>query len=107
MPAGDRRVAAAAVRRYAEPQSRLAKLKRDAVVAALRTGASGVLLRDRMRVTGRLGRASTAYLRGALGTDLRLSVHIGPARANRKPVLQLLAPDGETFGFAQARHRRR
>jgi hypothetical protein len=30
-----------------------------------------------------------------------VSVHIGPARANRKPVLQLLAPDGETVGFAK------
>src|SRR5687768_3189976 len=46
VPAVSRRVAAAAVRRYAEPQSRGARLKRDAVVAALRTGASGVLLRD-------------------------------------------------------------
>ena len=34
VPANDRRVAAAAVARYAEPQSRLARLKRDAVVAA-------------------------------------------------------------------------
>jgi len=36
-----------------------------------------------------------------LGTDVRLSVHIGPARANRKPVLQLLTPDGETIAFAK------
>src|SRR5918911_3004637 len=52
VPSGSRRVAAAAVRRYAEPQSRAARLKRDAVVAAVRTGASAVLLRDRVRVTG-------------------------------------------------------
>src|SRR5689334_3810285 len=52
VPSTSRKVAAAAVRRYAEPQSRSAKLKRDAVVAALRTGASGVLLRDRVKVTG-------------------------------------------------------
>ena len=46
VPNTSRKVAAAAVRRYAEPQSRGARLKRDAVVAALRTGASGVLLRE-------------------------------------------------------------
>src|SRR6185436_2140409 len=46
-----RRVAAAAVRRYAEPQSRTARLKRDAVVAALRTGMSGLLLRDRLTIS--------------------------------------------------------
>jgi len=99
VPAGDRKVAAAAVRRYAEPQSRSARLKRDAVVAALRTGASGVLLRDRIKVTGR--DSVDAHLREALGRELAVSIHIGPARANRKPVLQLISPEGETFGFGK------
>jgi hypothetical protein len=101
VPTVSRRVAAAAVRRYAEPQSRGAKLKRDAVVAALRTGASSVLLRDRVRVTGPTGDSIDGYLREALGRELALSIHIGPARANRKPVLQLIAPDGDTFGFGK------
>jgi hypothetical protein len=103
VPARDRRLAAAAVRRYAEPQSRLARLKRDAVVAALRTGMSAVLLRDRLRVAGGDGPADTVdgYLRGVLDADVHLSVHIGPARANRKPVLQLLSTDGQTVGFAK------
>ncbi|GAA3450128.1 hypothetical protein [Dactylosporangium matsuzakiense] len=100
VPADDRRVAAGAVRRYAEPQSRLARLKRDAVVAALRTGASGMLLRDRLTV--RPGADSIdAYLARHLGAGLRLSVHIGPARANRKPVLQLLDGAGRTLAFAK------
>lgn len=101
VPAGSRRLAAAAVRRYAEPQSRAARLKRDAVVAALRTGASGVLLRDRIRITGPAAGSIDGYLREALGRDLAVSIHIGPARANRKPVLQLITPDGDTFGFAK------
>jgi hypothetical protein len=94
-------VAASAVRRYAEPQSRSAKLKRDAVVAALRTGASSVLLRDRIKVTGPAAESIDGHLRDALGRDLAVSIHIGPARANRKPVLQLIGPDGETFGFGK------
>jgi hypothetical protein len=94
-------VAAAAVRRYAEPQSTVARLKRDAVVAALRTGASGVLLRDRIRVTGPKADTIDGYLTEALGRELAVSIHIGPARANRKPVLQLISPDGETFGFVK------
>ncbi|HEU5111484.1 MAG TPA: hypothetical protein VFT95_23325 [Micromonosporaceae bacterium] len=101
VPLTSRRVAAAAVRRYAEPQGRLARLKREAVVAALRTGASAVLLRDRMRICGRADDTIDGYLREALGLDLALSIHIGPARANRKPVLQLLTPDGSTVGFAK------
>src|ERR687884_831147 len=63
VPSGSRRVAAAAVRRYAEPQSRTARLKRNAVVASLRTGASGLLLRDRIRVTGPAAESINGYLR--------------------------------------------
>ncbi|MCM4079915.1 hypothetical protein [Paractinoplanes hotanensis] len=101
VPSGSRRVAAAAVRRYAEPQSRAARLKREAVVAALRTGASNVLLRDRVRVTGPFSQSIDGHLSEALGRELSISVHIGPARANRKPVLQLIGPDGDTFGFGK------
>lgn len=101
VPTVSRRVAAAAVRRYSEPQSRIARLKRDAVVAAVRTGASGVLLRDRVRVTGPFSTSIDAHLSDALGRELAISVHIGPARANRKPVLQLIGPEGETFGFGK------
>ncbi|MEJ3743843.1 hypothetical protein WEI85_11190 [Actinomycetes bacterium KLBMP 9797] len=102
VPTRTRQVAAAAVRRYAEPQSRVARWKRDAVVAALRTpGARAILLRHRVRVCGDVRDTIDGYLRDALGTDLAVSVHIGPARANRKPVLQLIAPDGEALGFAK------
>ena len=101
VPSASRRVAAAAVRRYAEPQSRAARLKREAVVAAVRTGASGVLLRDRIRVTGPFSQSIDGHLSEALGRELSVSIHIGPARANRKPVLQLISPDGETFGFGK------
>lgn len=102
VPAGSGRVAAAAVARYAEPQSRLGRLKRDAAAFALRSGAGRMLLRDRVRVGApELGHGIDGYLRGALGADLLLSVHIGPARANRKPVLQLLTPAGDTVGFAK------
>ena len=101
VPSASRKVAVAAVRRYAEPQSRAARLKRDAVVAALRTGVSSLVLRDRVRVTGPVGESIDGHLRQALGRDLAVSIHIGPARANRKPVLQLLDPGGDTFGFGK------
>ena len=44
-----------------------------------------MLLRDRLSITPGPDTIDT-YLRRELGTDVRLSVHIGPARANRKPV---------------------
>jgi hypothetical protein len=100
VPADDRRVAAGAVAHYAEPQTRMARLKRDAVVAALRSGASAALLRDRVRAPGSRD-SIEMYLSAMLNRELRYGVHIGPARANRKPVLQLLSPDGATVGFAK------
>ena len=36
-----------------------------------------------------------------LGRPALLSIHIGPARANRKPVLQLLGAGGEALGYAK------
>jgi len=99
VPVGSRRVAAGAVRRYAQPAARTARVKRDLAALALRTGADRVLLPDRVTVGGVDTIAS--HLSTALDRELVVSVHIGPARANRKPVLQLLSPDGETIGFAK------
>jgi hypothetical protein len=101
VPNASRPVAAEAVRRYAEPQSRMARLKRTAVVAAVHTRTDRLLFRDRIRVTGPVSASIDGYLSDALRRDLSVSVHIGPARANRKPVLQLLTPDGETFAFGK------
>ncbi len=99
VPAVPRRVAAGAVRRYAQPAARSARLKRDLAALALRTGADRYLLRD--RVTVGMSGSIAEYLSGVLDRELLVSVHIGPARANRKPVLQLLSPDGTTVGFAK------
>jgi hypothetical protein len=41
------------------------------------------------------------YLKTVLSCDVRVSMYLGPARANRKPVLQLLAGTGEPAGFAK------
>jgi hypothetical protein len=104
VPANNRQLAAAAVARYAESTSRSARLKRLAVIAALRTGASRALLRDTVHLSAPAQRSVDsidAYLAKVLGGDLSMSIHIGPARANRKPVLQLLAPGGETVGFGK------
>jgi hypothetical protein len=75
-------------------------LKRDAVVAALRSGLSSALLRDRVRTGGGPDTIET-YLGAALDAEVHLSIHIGPARANRKPVLQLLTGAGATLAFAK------
>jgi hypothetical protein len=101
-PLGSTRVTVGAVRRYSEPQSLTSKMKRSAVTAALRTGASAVLLRDRIRVSAPDDADHIeSYLAGLLGVRLTPSVHIGPARANRKPVLQLLDDAGRSIAFVK------
>ncbi|OLE21146.1 MAG: hypothetical protein AUG44_28645 [Actinobacteria bacterium 13_1_20CM_3_71_11] len=99
VPVGSRRVASGAVRRYAQPATRTARIRRDLAALALRTGADRILLRDRVSAGG-VDTIAT-HLAEVLDRELSVSVHIGPARANRKPVLQLLSPDGDTIGFAK------
>ncbi len=99
LPAG-RVPAAAAVRRYAASRSWRAAARSRLLGAALRAGAGPLLLRDRVVVTDP-GGSLVAGLRRALGADLQVSFHLGPPRANRKPVLQLLTPAGGPVGFAK------
>ena len=104
VPLGSRRAAATALRRYSEPGSRLARYRLEALALAMATGLGPKVMRDRVRIVadgpGALDSIET-YLTAAIGRVVRLSLHIGPARANRKPVLQLLSDDGEVMGFVK------
>jgi lysophospholipase L1-like esterase len=100
VPVSSRRVAVSSVHRCSLPQSSLSRLRREAVLLALAVGAAPLLLRDRLRLPHDEG-SIDAYLEDALERELVLSLYIGPARANRKPVFQVLSPDGETLGFAK------
>ncbi len=42
-----------------------------------------------------------AYLSGALGQKVLVGLHTSPPRANRKPILHLLTPSGDSIGFAK------
>lgn len=96
-----RRAGAAAVRRYGEPGSAKTLLATRALAPMLRAGASRAF-RDRIRVTAPDGAATIeAYLASLLGMPVEISMHLGAPRANRKPVLQLLTPSGDTVGFAK------
>lgn len=104
LPAQSPRAAATAVRRYSEPRSRLARFRLELLALSMRTGAGGSLLRDRLHVRAEHGDdedSIESYLSSALGQEVLVSLHVGPARANRKPVLALLSPKGELVGFAK------
>jgi hypothetical protein len=101
VPAG-RRAAAAAVRRYGEPGSLRTRLATRGLSLLLGSGMGGAVLRDRLHVQAPAGAPTIeSYLRATLGLDISVSMHLGAARANRKPVLQLLTAAGDTVGFAK------
>jgi hypothetical protein len=122
-----RRASAAAVRRYGEPGSVTSWAASRALALALAAGGASVGLGGRLRVSTNRDTADLdntdpdstdpdstdpdstdpgtgtieAYLRSVLGYEVLISTHLGAARANRKPVLQLLTRRGETAGFAK------
>lgn len=98
----ERRPAGAAVRRRGEPGSAAARLATRGLGLILRSGLSAAVLRDRLRVRVPDGAPTIeSYLSAELGRDVRCSVHLSGARANRKPVLQLLTASGRSAGFAK------
>jgi hypothetical protein len=103
LPVG-RRAAAAAVLRYKTPSSAKDAWRMRATSAALRVGVAARVLRwSQVEVGGDPAPDGnlTAYLSAALGRDLTPSVAVGPPRANRKPIVQLLTRDGRTVAFAK------
>ena len=101
VPAG-RRPAAAAVRRYGEPGSVRSAVAARALAAMLASGVGARTFRDRLLVSVPSGAQTIeSRLSELLGQPVLVSVHLGAARANRKPVLQLLTAAGETVGFAK------
>jgi hypothetical protein len=105
VPRRSRRAAAGAVRGYGEQSSAARRAAVRLAAAALSAGAGDPLLRDRLEVTrsGPERGADTIedHLARELGRPVLVSLHLGPARSNRKPVLQLLDAGGGTVGFAK------
>ena len=104
-------VAAATVRRFSHSNGILGRSARIALAAAIRTGAAGLVFRDRLAVIGAGGAGGTAVegeagsvmaeLAEIFGTEVAIAMSVGSVRANRKPVLHVATPDGVTLGFAK------
>ncbi len=98
----DRRASAVAVRGYGKPGSVRSRLATRALAAALASGVGGMVLRDRLLVHVPAGAQTIeSYLSSVLGQRVMVGIHLGAARANRKPVLQLLGRAGDTIGFVK------
>jgi hypothetical protein len=102
MVPANRRSAAAAVRRHSRPRSAVARTGVKTLCLGLSAGLGGAALRGRVRISVPAGADTIEeHLKTVLSRDLTVSMYLGPARANRKPVLQILAPGGEPLGFVK------
>ncbi len=101
VPVTPRAVRMAGVAHLPRPASVGARAGRLALRAGL--GLTTAPLRDRVRIRGPVGAEDLlAHLSGVLHTPVYGCLRIGGAlRPNRKPVVELLAPDGRPVGFAK------
>lgn len=101
VPVGHR-AAAAAVRHYSMHRSRTTRIGVKALSLYLASGLGRNMLRARIRVTAPPGAGTIeTYLGSVMPEGLQVSMYLGPARANRKPVLELLTSAGESVAFAK------
>lgn len=82
------------------------RVARNGLSLAVGSGVLRRLPRLRIAVSGPEGASSIEDpLREVLGVDeLRLTMPVGPARSNRKPVLQVSDPAGQVLAFAKVGH---
>jgi hypothetical protein len=102
VPAQGGKIASASVKYATDRGHGRQRLRREVVAATFRLGLGGVLFRDRV-VISRAERDDSLdrHLSAVLGRPVAVSLPIGPARANRKPILQLVGADGRLIGYAK------
>ena len=109
IPRRPRRAAAAALRHYKASARFWDRLRLRCLAAAAGAGLAGALP-GRIRIEPAVPPSSPdgaddpdigRYLRARMRPDALLSVFVPPPRANRKPVLLVLTPDGCPLGFAK------
>ena len=98
---------AATVRRFSHSNGIGARSARIALATAIRMGALELVPRGRLAVvavdrTDDSGQSSiTDRLAEIFDAEVSIGISVGAVRANRKPVLHVLTPDGRTLGFAK------
>jgi hypothetical protein len=98
---GSPRAAAAALRRYSHDLTIPQRVSRSVTAIALRTGLPQRALRDRLRIVEGDGESVADHLSALLGRPVVVSVGLGTARANRKPILHVLTPSGRQVAFVK------
>jgi hypothetical protein len=98
---------AATVRRFSHSTGIGGRSARIALAAAIRMGALQLVPHHGLAVIGADGTEGDregsvlARLAEIFDTEVSIGISVGAVRANRKPVLHVLAPDGRSLGFAK------
>lgn len=101
VPTSPPRVTARAMRGYKSPTNRAGRLRARALELTARAGA-GYLFPWTVTVDGPCGAPSlVAHVEEHLDASLHAAVALGPPRANRKPVLQLIDSSGVPVAFVK------
>ncbi len=102
VPGSPARAAAQAVRRYHDGASGRQRLVMAATELALRLGAGHLLGRRVVSIAPPCRPGVIEFLSSVLDSPVEaFAMTLGPRRFNRKPVLQLFDPAGDTIGFAK------
>lgn len=102
VPAGHRRASAAALMRFNHYLPVMDRVRRVIAAGGMRVGAER-LLAHRIAVAERESSPDSieTYLSGVLGDEVVVSLGIGLARANQKPVLEAFNASGECLAFVK------
>src|SRR6185437_13009215 len=98
LPRSPRRAAAAALRNYKASAAGRERFLLRSMALAARAGLADALP---YRIIVKPDADVVSYLQRVLDCDVVASLRIGPPRANRKPILELLSPRGGVLGFAK------
>lgn len=113
VPFRARAAGARALRRYSHGLTGRERLTRTLLAAGIRTGLAGAILPDRLVVRDVPVSGSCIlehsvdlpsideYLSRVLRRDVVIAFGIGSPRANQKPVLNVLTPNGRSIGFVK------
>lgn len=101
IPAGNAPAAAASMRRYSAAISLRETLQRWGLAMGLQVGAAGLLLRDRVQLDSSGTAGLMSHLEAVFSQSVSVSLSVGPARANRKPVLQVFDAKGRSLAFVK------
>ncbi|MGB6005314.1 MAG: hypothetical protein WBG36_11975 [Ornithinimicrobium sp.] len=101
VPDRPRKATAAALKNYKSPSTRRGRLQARVLQVLGQTGA-GVLSPSRATVRIVTGHDSLpAHFGRLLGEDFVIAMHLGPPRANQKPVVQIMRRNGDLVAFAK------